>query len=903
MEPPSHEDARDQASPNGVLELLAPLEADSLEACVEIEAMLASIKSFHESFGAASDDAREAGSGAGAESTPRRRRRRVPVDLTAIEAETAAHQVQPKTPDTRTRLVDALRKRFPFSVLHLGEGDVEDLVDVMECEQVADGEAVPSKGGHFFVLLEGRLVDAASGAELLPGSAFGEVALLYDAPAPKQVARGACVLWSLRRSLFRRVLRATAMRKVSELIAFLSKVDLLKPLGSVALQRVARALRPRSFTDGEYIIRQFEEAAEEFFLIESGCVRCTDAGDAGQHGERLLVRLSRGEFFGERALMQNEPRKANAIAEGNVSCYVLARAQFARLLGGQLQLVLERRMTARVLDSVLAAHAAPARAALMESFRIEHYSYGALVCAGSSGPAGEPRFFVVRDGELEDTSVGRSLRTGECFGEGAVVDGGGVGEVAVGSVVVKSARAELLVITRADFGRIVATHAHDSEGPGDDARPGGRESGSEAETHPQAEATRTTLSLRDDAIAQARARIQRIDPSEFETLGPLRAGGLHGIDVELAQWCGPFAEGTNQQYLTLKRSSRKQLRRAGAAGVHAARSLQTEALALAAMQGQPYIIQLLGIGAGPQHECFLALELITTGVDLWTVLYGDGDGGPPKAALGAHGGVSEELAVLYTACLAQALAHVHQEGWVCRDVKPESVLLTERGLPKVAEFSIAKNLGGGARAQSGAAGSSEGLAFTMCGTAEYMAPELVLGSGHEHAVDCWALGVLVFELLFRTTPFRVPEQVDDHVRLFERIVRPQQHLRFPPDTPVHTKSIIRAFLHPNAALRLSLEGALDTDTARTGEQTPGIQDQPFFSQPPLASCGWERIARQEVSSPYTPRSEGPFGAQFSRVEENAPAPRHSEQHPGSAAAIDELLTLFDSGTGPPQGPS
>ena len=94
----------------------------------------------------------------------------MPVDLTAFEAETAAHQVQPKTPDTRTRLVDALRKRFPFSVLHLGEGDVEDLVDVMECEQVADGEAVPSKGGHFFVLLEGRLVDAASGAETLGGA-------------------------------------------------------------------------------------------------------------------------------------------------------------------------------------------------------------------------------------------------------------------------------------------------------------------------------------------------------------------------------------------------------------------------------------------------------------------------------------------------------------------------------------------------------------------------------------------------------------------------------------------------------------------------------------------------------------------------------------------------------------
>ena len=877
--------------PSCVLDLLAPLEADSLEACGEIEDMLASIKSFQESFGATHDDAREADT----ESTPRRRRRRVPVDLTIFEAESSSHrvEVQPKTPETRTRLIDALRKRFPFSVLHLDEGDLEDVVDVMECVQVADGEAVQSTGGDFFVLLEGRLgADDATGAELLPGSAFGEVALLFDVPPSRRVARGACVLWSLRRSLFRRMLRATTTRKESELCAFLSKVDLLEPLGSFALRRVARALRPRSFTDGEYIIRQFEEAAEEFFLIESGCVRCTDAGDA-EHGERLLVRLWRGDFFGERALMQNEPRKANAIAEGNVSCYVLARAQFARLLGGQLQLILERRMTARVLDSVLTAHAAPTRAALMESFRIEHYSRGALV-SGDDG-----RFFVVRDGELEDTSTGRSLRTGECFGDGAS------GEVALASVVVKSARAELLVITRAEFERIVATHERDAGIPGDDARSAAgrvvaRESASPDESHPQAAPTHA----RDDAISHAKARIKRIDPGELETLGPLRPGGLHGIDVELAQWCETLAEGTNQEYLALKSVSRKQLRKAGTAGVHAARSLQTEALALAAMQGQPYIIQLLGIGAGPQRDCFLVLELITTGVDLWTVLYGDGSGRAPKAALGAHGGVTEELTVLYTACLAQALAHVHREGWVCRDVKPESVLLTERGLPKLAEFSIAKNLSSGARARTtGAVGSSEGLAFTLCGTAEYMAPELVLGSGHEHAVDCWALGILLFELLFRTTPFRVRDQDDDHVRLFERIVRLQQHLRFPPDTPVHTKSIVRALLHPNAALRLSLDGALDTaqlpntDAARAGEQASSIRQQPFFSQPPLASCSWEHIARQDVSPPYVPRSEGPFGTQFSRVEETLATAHHSE-HAGSVAAIDEHLALFDPRQGP-----
>ena len=67
--------------------------------------------------------------------------------------------------------------------------------------------------------------------------------------------------------------------------------------------------------------------------------------------------------------------------------------------------------------------------------------------------------------------------------------------------------------------------------------------------------------------------------------------------------------------------------------------------------------------------------------------------------------------------------------------------------------TVAKNLGGGARAQSGAAGSSEGLAFTMCGTAEYMAPELVKHERYTEKVDVWSLGVIVYQLLCGKTPF------------------------------------------------------------------------------------------------------------------------------------------------------
>jgi cGMP-dependent protein kinase len=102
-----------------------------------------------------------------------------------------------------------------------------------------------------------------------------------------------------------------------------------------------------------------------------------------------------------------------------------------------------------------------------------------------------------------------------------------------------------------------------------------------------------------------------------------------------------------------------------------------------------------------------------------------------------------KTAQFYAASVVLAFEYMHSKGIIYRDLKPENLLLTRNGYIKITDFGFAKKIGTGAQART----------WTLCGTPDYLAPEVIGMEGHGKAVDWWTLGILIFEMLAGWPPF------------------------------------------------------------------------------------------------------------------------------------------------------
>lgn len=99
------------------------------------------------------------------------------------------------------------------------------------------------------------------------------------------------------------------------------------------------------------------------------------------------------------------------------------------------------------------------------------------------------------------------------------------------------------------------------------------------------------------------------------------------------------------------------------------------------------------------------------------------------------------LAKFYTAQMLLVFEYLHSMSLVYRDLKPENVLVQRNGYLKLTDFGFIKSVKPGDRT------------YTLCGTPEYLAPEILLNKGHGKAVDYWCLGIFMYELLVGQCPF------------------------------------------------------------------------------------------------------------------------------------------------------
>ena len=208
--------------------------------------------------------------------------RRAPIanaseDPTAIEEPSAP--VAAKSPATHATIKSALKAHFLFSTLDAE--DAERCVGAMDKELVGAGNFVIRQGDtgdKFYVLEAGTcdiMVNDQKVAECQAGDAFGELALMYNAPrAASIVATSPCTLWFISRRTFHRILAKGASSAQMARCEFLKQVKQLEPLSSHQISQLAAASRQELFDPETYIIRQGDEG-DTFYLIEEGRVKCT----------------------------------------------------------------------------------------------------------------------------------------------------------------------------------------------------------------------------------------------------------------------------------------------------------------------------------------------------------------------------------------------------------------------------------------------------------------------------------------------------------------------------------------------------------------------------------------------------------------------------------------------------
>eukprot|EP01128_Nolandella_sp_AFSM9_P002402 TRINITY_DN1276_c0_g1_i1.p1 TRINITY_DN1276_c0_g1~~TRINITY_DN1276_c0_g1_i1.p1 ORF type:complete len:700 (+),score=81.45 TRINITY_DN1276_c0_g1_i1:239-2101(+) len=197
-------------------------------------------------------------------------------------------------------------------------------------------------------------------------------------------------------------------------------------------------------------------------------------------------------------------------------------------------------------------------------------------------------------------------------------------------------------------------------------------------------------------------------------------------------------------------------------------------------------------------------------------------GGELLTHIRQHGRFPSHVAKFFAAELILALSFLHEHKICYRDLKPENILLDLKGHIKLANFSFARYLRPNERS------------WTMCGTPDYLAPEVLSGNGYSYECDWWSLGVVIFEMSTGYPPFTAPKPA----MVITNISRAEE-LQYPPFIDPDCVSFIRALLRSSPLARMGVA---------VGSEN--MQSHAWFVSEPVIQ--WQHFARRQGTGPIIP---------------------------------------------------
>merc|ERR1719276_340421 len=184
---------------------------------------------------------------------------------------------------------------------------------------------------------------------------------------------------------------------------------------------------------------------------------------------------------------------------------------------------------------------------------------------------------------------------------------------------------------------------------------------------------------------------------------------------------------------------------------------------------------------------------------------------------------TDEQSKFYAAQTASAFAHIHSKNIIHRDLKPENILMVNNGYSKLTDFGFAKIIEPGART------------YTLCGTPEYIAPEVLLNKGHGKPVDWWTLGILIYEMICGQPPFCD----EDPMGIYQKILAGKVY--FPKYFDKNAKALVKRLLTADLGKRYgNLKNGVDD-----------IKGHKWFKD-----INWRNLLDKQIPAPFRPVVRG-----------------------------------------------
>ena len=731
-----------------------------------------------------------------------------------------------------------------------------------------------SRGGR-------AMYDSATAREVAtrgPGRGFGELALLYSCPrSATVVANTPMKLWTLHAGAFKAIKRSVATRNNSDMLDLLQRVELFNALSEHQLAAIVTAAKRETYEANDVVFHQ-GDAGNCFCIVERGETSVRVDGHE-------VAKLSRGDYFGERALINNEPRAATIVATTDVSCLVLNRKTFVSMLGS----IEEARCFAGLAECPTLAPLSDTQLTdIASSMKMQTFVEGDVVFQEDTvGDA----FYVIIDGTFSVTRASASeplatLTRGQYFGELALLRK----DKRAATVTCASARAKVAYMTKSSFEKKIGNlevlrktwqldtlskvpifsklSTNEIKALADDL------------TDVSFGADQVIIRQGDKGDAMYILESGEVEVVDEETLddnkqprllcklGPQSYFGELGLinsDTRAATVRVPnratafiITRRTFEQHLgkltnILKRNAEEMYIKKGIAAHKRPVAAKLEDLktvgflgvgsfgrvTLVSHGGETYALKEIGkaqiVARGlvdhvwrekeTMKECdspflvnlrqtyvsdasiFMLMDKVLGG-ELFTYVHS------------RRSPLPESHAKFYAACVVLAFEYLHDRQIIYRDLKPENVLISSNGYVKVADFSFAKKLAKGLKT------------FTLCGTPQYLAPEQIQQTGHNRAVDWWALGVFIYELVNGRPPFNQ----GDHYHMYNAINDVKFY--FAAQNSPSLRAVVLGFLRHMPAGRLGM-GKFGVRDVKRHE---------WFA----TDINWPALANQRARAPYVP---------------------------------------------------